>query len=134
MNNMTYKGYTAKIEYSEADGCLFGELLGITDFISFEGDSVAEIRKAFEEAVDDYFDMCAEMGKEPPKPFSGEITLQLPPEDHVKLARQAQGTIGADVAQPGGLISVLSSYDSGRVVKTVISGRVKLVARGVAYV
>lgn len=49
------------------------------------------------------------------------------------LAHEAQGTVGADVAQPGGLISVLASYDSGRIVKTVISGRVKLVARGVAY-
>jgi predicted HicB family RNase H-like nuclease len=90
MNDLTYKGYTAKIEYSAEDDCLFGELLGIPDFISFEGDSVAEIRKAFEEAVDDYLDMCAEMGKEPPKPFSGEITLRVPTEDHVKLAHQAQ--------------------------------------------
>jgi predicted HicB family RNase H-like nuclease len=90
MSDETYKGYTPKIEYSAADGCLIGRILGIKDIIAFEGDSVAEIRKAFEEAVDDYLDMCAEMGKEPPKPFSGEITLRVPPEDHVKLARQAQ--------------------------------------------
>jgi predicted HicB family RNase H-like nuclease len=87
---MTYKGYTAQTQYSEADGCLFGDLLGIPDIISFEGDTEEELKKSFEEAVEDYFDMCAEMGKEPPVPFSGEITLRVPREDHVKLAHLAQ--------------------------------------------
>jgi predicted HicB family RNase H-like nuclease len=92
MNGMTYKGYTAKIEYSATDGCLFGELLGITDVITFEGDSVAEIRKAFEEAVDDYIDFCAKVGHAPQKPYSGKIMLRVPPEDHARLALQSKLT------------------------------------------
>jgi predicted HicB family RNase H-like nuclease len=89
MKSMTYKGYTAKVEYSEADACLVGELLGITDIISFEADSVTEIRRAFEEAVDDYFDFCAKVGQAPQKPYSGTIMIQVPPTDHAKLAQQA---------------------------------------------
>lgn len=49
------------------------------------------------------------------------------------LAHQAQGSLGADIAQPGGVISVLSDYVSGRVAHSRISGQVKMVARGVAY-
>ncbi|UQZ88325.1 diaminopimelate epimerase [Deltaproteobacteria bacterium Smac51] len=49
------------------------------------------------------------------------------------LAHKAQGTVGVDIAQPGGVITVMSGYKPDRTMKTVISGNVKLVARGVAY-
>jgi predicted HicB family RNase H-like nuclease len=90
MNEMTYKGYAAKIEYRAEDGCLVGHILGIKDIVGFHGDSVPEIRKAFEESVDDYLACCAEIGKEPQKPFSGKIMLRVPPEIHAKLATQSQ--------------------------------------------
>jgi predicted HicB family RNase H-like nuclease len=53
-NAMTYKDYIGTVEYSEDDNCLFGRIAGIRDIVSYEGESVAEIRKTFEEAVDDY--------------------------------------------------------------------------------
>lgn len=56
MNTMTHKGYAASIEYSEEDGCLIGRITGIRDIVSFHGDSVDEIRRAFEESVDFYLD------------------------------------------------------------------------------
>ena len=90
MNEMNYKGYAAKIEYSAEDGCLVGHILGIQDIVGFHGDSVPEIRKNFEEAVDDYLACCAEIGKEPQKPFSGKIMLRVSPEVHAKLAIKAQ--------------------------------------------
>ena len=58
MNIMTYKGYTARIEYSAEDGCLIGEIAGIRDIVSFHGDSVAELQAGFEDAVEDYLEMC----------------------------------------------------------------------------
>jgi predicted HicB family RNase H-like nuclease len=67
-NTMTYKGYTAGIEYSGADDFLVGHILGIRDIVSFHGDSVLEIRLAFEESVDFYLESCAEAGREPNKP------------------------------------------------------------------
>ena len=54
MNIMSYKGYTAIVDYSAEDECLVGHLAGIDDIVGFHGDSEEEIRKAFEEAVDFY--------------------------------------------------------------------------------
>ena len=90
MNTMIYNGYTASIIYSSADGCLVGCLIGIDDIVNFHGDSVAEVRQAFEEAVDDYLDLCAQADKEPQKPFSGSIALHVLPELHASLARTAR--------------------------------------------
>ena len=89
MNTMIYKGYTTVIMYSSTDECLLGSLLGIDDIISFHGDSVSEVRQAFEDAVDEYLNSCIQTGKAPQKPFSGEITLQMPHELHARLARAA---------------------------------------------
>jgi predicted HicB family RNase H-like nuclease len=51
---MTYKGYTASIEYSSEDDCLVGHIFGIRDIVGFHGYSVSEIKKAFEVTVGDY--------------------------------------------------------------------------------
>ena len=57
MNIMKYKGYTARIEYSDEGGCLIGEIAGIRDIVGFHGDLAAESRAAFEETVEDYLDL-----------------------------------------------------------------------------
>jgi predicted HicB family RNase H-like nuclease len=90
MKPMSYRGYAARIEYSDEDGCLIGRIAGIQDIVSFHGDSVEDIRRVFQEAVDFYLDTCAERGREPRKPFSGRLMLRLPPELHARLAIQAQ--------------------------------------------
>lgn len=41
MNAMTYKGYAARIEYSDEDGCFIGHIAGIQDIVGFHGSSVA---------------------------------------------------------------------------------------------
>ena len=89
-NTMTYKGYTAIVNFSSEDGCLVGHLAGINDIVGFHGDSVEEVRKAFEEAVDFYLESCAKSGHVPNKPYSGKVTLRLPPELHAQLAVQAE--------------------------------------------
>lgn len=93
MNTMTHKGYTARVEFDERDGIFVGRLLGITDVIGFHGETVAELRAAFEEAVDDYLATCAKIGKPPMKPASGNLMLRVPPEVHLQaqIAAQAQG-------------------------------------------
>ena len=89
-NTMTYKGYTAIVGFSADDGCLVGHIAGINDVIGFHADSVEEIRKVFYETVDDYLATCAKIGREPNKPYSGKVTLRLPPELHAQLAVQAE--------------------------------------------
>ena len=38
MSSMTYKGYTARIEFDSRDDIFWGKVLGIADSITFEGD------------------------------------------------------------------------------------------------
>ena len=59
MNRMTYKGYTARVEFDERDNLLVGRLLGIGDLVSFHANTVADLRAACVEAVEDYLDTCA---------------------------------------------------------------------------
>ena len=69
MKNMRYKGYTGSVEFSEADGCFFGEVQGLHGaLISYEGNSVEELKEDFEGAIDDYLIFCEEDGIEPAKP------------------------------------------------------------------
>lgn len=79
MSAMTYKGYSGTIEYSELDNCLFGRIDGIRDIISYEGETIQELRKAFHEAVEDYIEDCAESGKEPDKPRISRLVIKLDP-------------------------------------------------------
>lgn len=90
MKAMQYKGYAARIEYSDEDGCFVGHIAGIKDIVGFHGDSVTEMRAAFEEAVDDYLALCAETGKRPNKPYSGKIMVRVTPELHAQVAMQAE--------------------------------------------
>ena len=53
-NAMTYKGYTARVEFDADDRVFFGRLAGIKDIITFHGETVDELETAFKEAVDDY--------------------------------------------------------------------------------
>lgn len=89
MKTMTYKGYAARLEYSDEDGCFIGRIAGIRDIVGFHGDSVAELRSAFEEAVDDYLETCEKLGQAPNPPFSGKLTLDVPPEIHAHAALTA---------------------------------------------
>ncbi|MGF6397351.1 putative HicB family RNase H-like nuclease [Pseudomonas frederiksbergensis] len=61
MNVMNYKGYAARIEYSQEDGLFVGRIAGIRDVVGFHGESVQELRNAFEEAVTDYLETCAKL-------------------------------------------------------------------------
>ena len=83
MNNvMQYKGYWAKVQYSDADKCFWGEIEGINDMITFEGTSVEELKKDFEEALDEYIEWCKEEGVEPQKQYNGNFNVRIKPELH----------------------------------------------------
>jgi predicted HicB family RNase H-like nuclease len=85
-NLMQYNGYSAKVEYSDEDNCFFGVILGVNDSISFEGQSTAELNKAFKEVVDDYLDMCKRLAKEPDKTYKGSFNVRINPELHRQAA------------------------------------------------
>jgi predicted HicB family RNase H-like nuclease len=93
MNTMTYRGYTARVEFDERDELFVGRLLGLRSIISFQGDSVRALKKALEVAVDDYLAECEAEGVTPERPASGKLLLRVPPEVHggAMVAAQAAG-------------------------------------------
>ena len=90
MKPMIYRGYSARIEYSDEDECFVGRVAGIRDIISFHGESVEEIRQAFKDALDFYLKTCADRGETPNKPYSGKLMLRVPPELHAAVATAAE--------------------------------------------
>lgn len=90
MNTMTYKGYAARIEYSDEDACFIGHIAGIIDVVGFHADNVQELRTAFTEAVEDYLETCAKVGRAAQKPASGRLMLRVPPEVHSAALVAAQ--------------------------------------------
>ncbi|WP_236200467.1 type II toxin-antitoxin system HicB family antitoxin [Pseudomonas pseudonitroreducens] len=90
MTPMKYQGYAARIEYSDDDGLFIGHVAGIRDVIGFHGESVSELREAFEEAIDDYLATCDKLGREPQRPFSGKLSLRLDPQLHAQVAIKAE--------------------------------------------
>jgi predicted HicB family RNase H-like nuclease len=93
MNTMNHRGYTARIDFDERDQIFVGRVLGLRAIISFHGETVAELRAAFESAVDDFLQDCAEQGIKPEKPVSGKMLLRVSPEIHgaALVAAQAAG-------------------------------------------
>jgi predicted HicB family RNase H-like nuclease len=62
---MSHQGYSAHIDYDDEDGIFFGRLAGIRDGVGFHADTVEGLRGAFREAVDDYLETRAKLGREP---------------------------------------------------------------------
>ena len=87
---MDYKGYIGKVEVDEEAGILHGEVINVRDVITFEGESVETVKKAFQESVDDYLAFCAERGEAPEKPFSGNFVVRLPADLHRKAYIEAK--------------------------------------------
>ncbi len=87
---MEYKGYVGKVEYDEDAQIFSGMVINTRDIITFQGESVGELKKAFEDSVDDYLKWCEEDGVSPEKPYSGRLNLRLSPETHKKAAINAK--------------------------------------------
>ena len=90
---MEYKGYVGKVEFDGEAGIFHGEVLDTRDVITFQGQSVAELKTAFQGSIDDYLAFCEQRGEEPNKPFSGQFVTRIPPELHrqVNLAASISG-------------------------------------------
>lgn len=99
-NVLKYNGYSAAVEYSAEDQVLYGKIDGINDLVTFSSESAAEIEKEFHEAVDGYLALCAEIGKEPNKEYSGTFNVRIKPENHRQMAIRAAhngGSLNAEV-------------------------------------
>lgn len=87
---LEYKGYHAKIEFDAKDVILVGEVLGVNDSLSFNAKSVNEIIDAFHQSIDEYLELCKEIGKNPDKEFKGMFNIRISPDLHKKLYYKAE--------------------------------------------
>jgi len=86
MNNMfEYRGFYGSVEYSLEDKCFHGIIVGIRDLVTFEGDTIQELEKAFHEMTDDYIIDCEILGKKPVQ-YKGSFNIVIPPELHKRAA------------------------------------------------
>jgi predicted HicB family RNase H-like nuclease len=88
-NVLKYKDFIGTVQFSADDEVFFGRIEGVDDLISFEGNSVTALRQSFEEAVDDYLQICIELEKDPLKSFKGSFNVRIPPDLHKKAYQAA---------------------------------------------
>ena len=86
---MEYKGYRALISYDNDDEIFTGEVFGIADSLNFIGETPKELKEMFHQSIDNYLDLCQEIGKQPEKEFKGSFNIRIPAALHKQLAFEA---------------------------------------------
>jgi predicted HicB family RNase H-like nuclease len=116
---MNYKAYIGHVEFDDEAEIFHGEVINTRDVITFQGKTVAQLKKAFRDSVDDYLAFCKERNEEPDKPFSGKFNLRLDPELHKQVyvaARENKVSLNEWVSDAikHRIQDVSGSYDCGR--------------------
>ena len=89
-NVYEYKGYFTKIEFSAEDMVMHGKIEGIRDLVNFESSDPKLIEQEFHSAVDDYLELCEELGVSPDRVYSGTFNIRVNPEIHRTAAMMAE--------------------------------------------
>lgn len=89
-NTLSYKGFTARIEFSADDNVFFGRVLGVDEIVGFHGETVKELKSSMKETVDFYLEVCEKKGKPVKKAFNGKLLFRFPSELHARIAAAAE--------------------------------------------
>ncbi len=87
---MEYKGYIGNVEFDDKANIFHGEVINLRDVITFQGETVKQLRKAFQDSIEDYLEFCEEHGETPEKPYSGKFMVRIEPELHRALSLRAK--------------------------------------------
>ncbi len=85
-NTLSYKGFSARIEFSADDNVFFGRVIGIDDIVTFHAETVGELNSEMKETVDFYLEVCKKKGKPVKKTFNGKVLFRFPSELHASIA------------------------------------------------
>lgn len=85
-----YKGYIGKVEFYDEANIFHGEVINLRDVITFEGETVKKLKKAFQDSIDDYLEFCRKRGESPEKPFSGKFLVRVEPDLHKEIVIHAR--------------------------------------------
>ncbi|PRI21498.1 type II toxin-antitoxin system HicB family antitoxin [Pectobacterium versatile] len=89
-NILKYNGYFGSIETSLEDMVLHGRIECINDVVTYEANTLSELKAAFEEAVDDYLETCRLVGKNPDRPMSGSFNVRIGEDLHKRAYAKAK--------------------------------------------
>ena len=102
-NILKYNDFIATVKYSEEDEAFIGRIEGIDSVVSFEGQSVADLKSAFREAVESYLDFCRRKGiVEVQKSYTGVFNVRINSALHRRaaiMAKQHGKTLNAFVKE-----------------------------------
>lgn len=90
MNLIEYKGYYGSVEAHPEDDCLFGKVQYIPSLISYEGNTLMELKASFQEAIDDYLVFCEAQGIAPEQPLKGTFNIRPGKDLHRKAMIAAE--------------------------------------------
>ncbi|MDR1371109.1 MAG: type II toxin-antitoxin system HicB family antitoxin [Dysgonamonadaceae bacterium] len=90
-NILKYKDLIAVVKYSEEDEAFIGKIKGISSVVSFEGQSVQELKSAFKDAAESYLDFCRRKGiTEMQKSYTGVFNVRIDADLHRRAAITAK--------------------------------------------
>jgi predicted HicB family RNase H-like nuclease len=87
---MQYEGYYGSVHFDDEDLVFHGKIEFIRALVTYEATDAKGLKKAFEEAVEDYLAMCRSQKIEPEIPFKGSLNVRLGPELHRRVAIAAE--------------------------------------------
>lgn len=75
--SINYKGYTADVSYEPEDKIYVGEVRGISDSLNFHGRSILEINTMFHQSIENYLDLCKQIGKDPERATDYKLACRI---------------------------------------------------------
>ena len=75
--SINYKGYTADVSYEPEDKIYVGEVRGISDSLNFHGRSILEINTMFHQSIENYLDLCKQIGKDPERAADYKLACRI---------------------------------------------------------
>lgn len=95
---LKHAGYIAAVGYGQGDELMHDAVVDTRAVLHFAGHGIEELKAAFAGTIEDYREWCKERGVEPERPYSGTLSLRLPPELHRRVAEQA-AKVGESINQ-----------------------------------
>lgn len=138
-NVLKYKGFLGSIEFDLTANILHGKILYINDFVDYNAETVQELKSAFEAAVEDYLELCEELGEEPQKSASGTFNVRFEPLMHQQLLQESaiagislnlylKGVVSEHIAQLKEKTITYSDEEQNSVVNGSYTGHMSLSA------
>ena len=84
-----FNGYDGSVLFDPEDSLFHGRILGIRDFILYDGATRPELESHFQDAVGEYLRFSREDGKQPETPFE-TLAVHLSPDVHRRISLLAE--------------------------------------------